>query len=216
MKYLIGAHAFSSRQKAQAHASAIRAKYAAGAPVSDPDDDAFLRALIRRHVNAAQKVGVGVARFYVDVAPAGWGTCFWLERTDGSRTDFGVPSCLESPGKINRRSLRQAVRPSIEEYKSIVCAGGPTFVSEYSGKEFPLSELHVDHAVPFENIVAEFFSSKGVDVDADLLTESIDGEERPIWRNPALIEEFIRHHARHRLRLVSAKENLSDLKKGGK
>lgn len=215
MNITIGKLTFNSKDAAKKHAAAIREKYVPGDPVTDSADIQFLHDLIKRHVNASAKIGCGVKRFLVDTAPNGFSTCFWIERMDNSRTDFGVPSCLEDIGRINRRSLRHAIRHHVEEYKRRHLTGD-AFVSEYSGKTFPRDEAHVDHVIPFEQIVTEFFSANGIDLEKELLTESVDASETPKWKNQVHIDAFIEHHRHAPLRLVSAQENMSDIRKGTK
>lgn len=53
----------------------------------------FLCALLARHPEAAEKIGVGIGHFTVE--PAVHGTrCFYLTRVDGSRDDFSCGKCV--------------------------------------------------------------------------------------------------------------------------
>jgi len=212
MIYVFGFQTFSSKDAAKKHAANIRDRNSYGDPITDPAEVEFLKDLIARHVNADQKIGVGIKHFYVDTAPLGFGNCFWIERVDGTRTDFGVPSCLEDIGRVNRRSLRFAVREYVQQF-SRDNLSGDTFVSAYSGKTFPRDQVHVDHVVPFETIVTQFFADRKFDLDASLLTKSVDNNEEPAWKDPDLIAAFVEYHNSHALRLVHCKENLSDIKK---
>jgi Protein of unknown function (DUF3223) len=70
-------------------------RYSIGAIVS-PIDSLDLTALLRRHDEITEKVGVGIDHFDVAAAPDGHdGKCFWVVRTDGSRIDFSFKHCLE-------------------------------------------------------------------------------------------------------------------------
>jgi len=196
------------------HSAAMRAKYGVGQTISNPDDIAFLRDLVASHVHSDDKSGVGVARFYSDYAPEHITTCFWLERTDGSKTDFGVPACIKKIGHLNKQSLREAIAPQLSEFKSHkLSACIVSFVSEYSGKVFPVAEAVADHVETFDLIVERFFQERGVDINTEMLTRSVDATSSPVWRNPVLIEEFLAFHATFPLRLVQARENLSEIKK---
>lgn len=53
----------------------------------------FLCALISRHPNAAEKIGVGIQHFTVEFAMHGT-RCFYLTRVDGSRTEFSFYKCV--------------------------------------------------------------------------------------------------------------------------
>ncbi|WP_407822157.1 DCL family protein [Sphingomonas arvum] len=71
-------------------------RYKVGDEVS-PEDSADLGALLKRHDEAADKIGVGVQRYEVGSAPEPFPNqrCFWIVRKDGSRIDFSYQHCLE-------------------------------------------------------------------------------------------------------------------------
>lgn len=69
---------------------------------------------------------------FVDYAPDHPSLCFWVERVDGVATDFGVPSCLQGIGVLNRQSFRQFVRTVIENFKQCRIGTSATFVSDFS------------------------------------------------------------------------------------
>ncbi len=213
-KYCFGAESFTSQTAVMTHAAAIRSRYAIAETISKPADIAFLRDLISAHIHRADKVGSGVRRFYYDHAPDHPTTqCFWVERTDGSITDWGVPACFKGVAQLNKLSLREAVAPQVEAYKAArVAACTTTFASDFSQKEFPVSEAAVDHTVPFDSIIDQFFSTRGIDITTELLTRSVDASSKPVWRDEALIVEFTEFHRGFPLRLVHSRENLSEIK----
>ena len=107
-----------------------------------------------------------------------------------------------------------AIKHQMDEFKvKALSKCGETFVSEYSGTVFPISEAVADHKIEFETIVQEFFTAKGVDLECELLTMSVDQRSEPVWRDPTLLESFLVHHGKFPLRLVQRRENLSDIKK---
>ena len=213
VKYRFGFQEFSSQKGVSKHAASIRNSYNSGTTVDDPNDVAFLTDLISGHVKSHVKVGIGIARFYVDIAPGRPGTCFWLERLDGSKTDFSVPQCLIGVGGVNRRSLRLAIKPQLDVYREATLAhGAATFISKYSGTVFPANEAVVDHEVPFNDILKLFFEPRGIDIDSELLSQSVDQRSDPSWLNPAIIDEFLDFHRRFPLRLVHWRENASQIK----
>ncbi len=215
IKFRFGKEAFTSQDAVMKHSSAMRVRCGVGQTICDPDDIAFLLDLVAGHIHSGDKAGVGVARFYSDYAPEHNTTCFWLERTDGSKTDFGVPACIRKVSYLNKQSLREAILPQLERFKSQKFAGRPDFFeSEYSGKIFPVAQAVVDHHVEtFDAFVERFFQERGIDISTEMLTKSVDATSSPVWRNPALIEEFLAAHATTPLRLVHWRENLSDIKK---
>jgi Protein of unknown function (DUF3223) len=70
--------------------------YSIGSIVSVSDSNE-LRALLERHDEKAEKIGVGINHFEVGAAPDDFGgKCFWIVRTDGSRIDISFKHCLEA------------------------------------------------------------------------------------------------------------------------
>lgn len=212
--YQYGSHVFTSQAAVIKHASAIRKKYSIGAVIDDPDDILFLCDLISVHPNAKQKIGCGIARFYRGHAPDHRNSdCFWIERTDGQNTDIGIHACLSTVGARNRQALRMLVAPDCDAYKNDRLANCESeFVSDYSGRSFPLDQASVDHVVPFETLITDFFSSHNVDIDTEMLTYSVDKSSTSQWKKDDLIKAFLAYHDKCKLRLVSQRENLSDIK----
>ena len=190
----------------------IRAGYLAGETITDPAHIRAVTDLLQCHVDREQKIGQGIKRLFVDHAPDHPSLCFWVERLDGVATDFGVPSCVQGIGVLNRQSFRQVIRPVIEEFKQRRIGNSLTFVSDFSGATFSVSEAHVDHEIPFDDIIAIFAKAEGLSIETRLLTVSCDACSVPVWLDPKLPERFLRHHAKYPLRLVQRRENLSDIK----
>lgn len=53
----------------------------------------FLCDLVSRHPRAAEKIGKGIDHFTIGVGLYGT-RCFYLNRVDGSRTDFSFMKCV--------------------------------------------------------------------------------------------------------------------------
>lgn len=59
------------------------------------NDQRFMADLLMHHPDANQKIGGGIARMWVQTNPVYTNTRnFWLERVDGSSTDFSFMECL--------------------------------------------------------------------------------------------------------------------------
>lgn len=215
-KYIFGCLPFTSQDGVKQHAASIRQVYSQGTPISKPADIAFLTDLIEGHIERDDKVGPGIARFHWDIAPDHPSECFYLTRTDGSVTDFGVLGCLKGIGaiaRINRQSLRMAIQADIDKFKQDRLGNAALFVSDYSGNSFPAAEAVADHVRTFDEIIEAFFCARRIDLSTALLTKSSDMSSNPVWRNPALVEEFIAFHRRYPLRLVQWRENVSEIAK---
>ncbi len=213
IKYRFGNQGFSAKSAVMEYCAAMRARYGIGIVITAPEDHLFLLDLVSGHINSSDKAGVGIKNFFVQIAPEHGTTCFWLERVDGTKTDFGVKACIDAVSSLNRQSLREAIAPQMDAFKSRALAGcGDTFISAYSGRAYPVGEAVADHVRPFEQIISEFFAARGVDLSTELLTRSVDARSKPTWRDPQLITDFLAYHSRHELRLVHARENLSEIK----
>ena len=71
-------------------------RYSIGSRISE-DDGRDLSALLKRHDEMNEKIGVGIAHFEVEAAPETFsGRCFWIVRKDGSKIDFSFTHCLSA------------------------------------------------------------------------------------------------------------------------
>lgn len=180
-------------------------------PITDPEDHSFLESLISGHINKRQKVGTGIHCFFVGKSIFG-SSCFFIRRTDFSETDFGIQSCLKNRRAINLSSFRQIVWPEIERFRKTFT--GPTFLSEFSGKTFNISELHIDHTPPwtFLKIVDVFCGENKIDISGEL-TKSVDNSFVPVFSDTSMPDRFILfHNSVATLRPVSSGENTGEIK----
>jgi hypothetical protein len=215
LRYTFGMHKFSSKKRAAQFFSEMRSRYRRRQPIDAPDDRASLWDLFQGHCDRQQKIGCGVSHFFTDSAPEPHQhtRCFYLSRIDGSDTDFGFPACVDGIRKLNVLSLRRAIRHQVEAYRHARLAGiAEFFVSEYSGESARIADAHVDHVIPFEEIVLRFTAIAGIDIESDLLTTARDNCSEPTWRDASMIQRFCDFHATFPLRLVTALENLSVLR----
>lgn len=91
----IATRQFAKAGDARAFFSEMLQRYAIGERVSD-DDAADLNALLARHDERDEKVGVGVSHFSVNAAPDYPGQrCFWIIRTNDTHVDWSYQHCLE-------------------------------------------------------------------------------------------------------------------------
>ena len=97
-KIALSTRTFDKAGDATAFFRGMLSRYEIGERVSD-DDAADLAALLERHDERDEKVGVGIAGFEVDDPPVGdtpqfSQRCFWIIRADGTRMDFSFVHCL--------------------------------------------------------------------------------------------------------------------------
>lgn len=182
--------------------------------IEDPEDRSFIAELFARNVEAQQKTASGVAGFFWAKSPQHATDCFWVKRLDGTETEFGLPACLEGCSRLNRMALRAAVSADVARFREARLALEDLyFVSDYSGVRFPVAEAEVDHVIPFERIVDDFFPARGIDLAVALLTAAVDAQSEPVWRDPELIAQFREFHGTFELRLVHSREIQSAIRR---
>jgi len=89
---ILDTKSFQTKKQALAYFKAMLARYVPEEIVDDADM-AHLNALLKRHPEAAEKIGLGVHHF--EVMSAEYGTnCFGVVRRDGTRIDFSYVVCV--------------------------------------------------------------------------------------------------------------------------
>lgn len=88
----IAGHQFPRKTDALAFLKVMLNRYRPGDTVG-AEDKAFLLEALRRHPDAASKIGCGVKSF--EIRSADYGTqCFWILRVDGTDERFSYKSCI--------------------------------------------------------------------------------------------------------------------------
>lgn len=214
----LGSRYFSSGKETAQHFKEILWAHEPGDYVVDPQSTLDLRALLNRHPEVEQKVGVGLKNFFVD--KDGWGgQCFWLERFDGSKTDFSFRSCIkgqpQSVYKEFTNACRHAVRKDSRKAKEMFFkkygneAG--QVKCELTGKMISIKEAHVDHIPPltFEVIVETFVKANDIVPHHNMLSKKEDAQFTSTFVDMELQKNFQSYHqATAKLRILAAKPNL--------
>ncbi len=179
----------------------------------------LLLAVLERHPEAVQKIGVGVARFYK--APTEEGTsCFWIERTDGSKTRFSYPTAVRAKGKSPYQEFKEACRNSV---KADLVETKEAFFNEHgdeegkvpcevTGEKIGIYESHLDHKKPmtFQVIVNTFITAHSVDISLSSLSVAGDAQFETEFVDLKLKEKFKEyHHKIADLRIINPTSNLS-------
>jgi hypothetical protein len=90
----IDTRSFASLKDATEFFRSMLNRYRPRDRVSD-GDAAHLAALLKRHNEYDEKVGVGIDHFAVMVAPDFKTHCFEIIRVDGTRVDFSYQRCID-------------------------------------------------------------------------------------------------------------------------
>ena len=179
----------------------------------------LLLAILERHPEADQKIGAGVERFYK--APTEMGTsCFWIERTDGSKTDFSYITAVKAKGKSLYQEFKEACRNAV---RADLSTTKEAFFNEHgdengkvpcevSGEKIGIYESHLDHKKPmtFQVIVNTFITANKIGISPSMLSVSGDAQFETEFVDLELKEKFREyHHEIADLRIINPATNLS-------
>lgn len=139
----------------------------------------FMVELLRHHPWSDQKIGCGILRMWIEPNVKFPTRGFWLERIDGTKTDFSFYQCVESASPLRdfREACRRAVAPIIIDFRHSFFRKFPDAHCEITGEAISLHNSHVDHAPPetFERIVECFLISRGLIAEEAPITDHTDG-----------------------------------------
>jgi hypothetical protein len=176
---------------------------------------AFLLALLGRHPEAAQKIGVGVQRLYVQSdGRTRTGVCFWLERTDGTITEWSFLACIKPPThKVEVTSaLRTLVEPQIRAFRARAFGGSFSVPCALTGTAVAMGESHVDHTPPvtFDALVQAFLDSRGLTMGEVAVVPTADASAVNTLVDVELAHAWVEYHElKASLRVTSKGANLS-------
>lgn len=214
MKYEIGGLGFKSKKAIIGHVQRIMKKYGDYRKIP-ASDRSFMIALLQRHQYADQKIGVGVKKMWIQPNGVYNTRGFWLERVDGTKTDFSFYQCLNPSTPLSdfKQACRIAVASSIEEFKESEF-GNTGGVCPVLGRVMTPDTCHVDHCPPntFEVIVTDYIREREIDVETAPLLEHRDGKIGNRFTDDGFQEDWVQYHNnKAELRLISAEANLKKL-----
>lgn len=216
MKYTftIGDHVFKTKKAVIEYVQQnIHGRYADHVDLS-AEHLRFMVGLLRYHAYSDQKIGCGVKRMWIQPNELYPTRGFWLERVDGSQTDFSFYQCVNpsSPLRDFKSACRMAIVPTIQSFRNEFFEGDPLRRCPINGDIVTLHNSHVDHQAPhtFESIVTEFIAVNKIDVASAPLTTHGDGTEGCSFSSEKFKQEWIQfHNERAMLRVISPKANLT-------
>ena len=184
------------------------------APGIDDAGQAFLHDLLEMHRQRDEKVGCGIARFYVDTNEYK-NKCFWFLRIDGTRDFFSFKVCITYPTIETeaRCAFRNAIRPQIARFKDLAFGGENTIRCAITGKHITRDkDAHVDHRPPttFLKIMSDFLSMEGVALDAVKTTRGGGIKGQRTLSDAGMLDRWLEFHEdRAILQITCASANLS-------
>jgi len=183
------------------------------------DDHEMLMSLLERHPEADKKIGCGVKRLCKDKTDMPT-SCFWIEREDGSRTDFSYRTAISAKGKSLYQEFLEACRNAVQDDLRITKERFFETHGDENGKvecditreRVAIYESHLDHKKPltFQVIVNTFIGANSIELKIEMLSMSQDAQFQTTFVDLDLKEKFRRyHHRMAQLRIIKAERNLS-------
>ncbi|MCK5600701.1 DCL family protein [Candidatus Pacearchaeota archaeon] len=154
----------------------IRDKYKDGEFLKGEDFD-FLFSIFRKHRWYADKTKGQAHWFYVDTSKEYKTRCFFIEREDGTTTDFSFYECIY-PTKVYRQDFNKAARKAIEQdiinFRNEYFSFSNVLICPLCKSEMSKNNSHIDHyPVKFRDILNDFIKEYGIK-DFQTITEPED------------------------------------------
>jgi Protein of unknown function (DUF3223) len=193
-------------------------RYRNGQTITGDDHDILL-ALLERHPEADKKIGCGVKRLYKDRTDMPT-SCFWIERTNDSKTDFSYRTAISAKDKSLYQEFIEACRNSVQDDLRLI---KEKFFEQFSdqhgkvecditGDRIAIYESHLDHKKPltFQVIVNTFIGANDIEIKPEMLSMAQDAQFQTTIVDLELKNKFRRyHHKIAQLRVIKAERNLS-------
>ncbi|HBL12139.1 MAG TPA: DUF3223 domain-containing protein [Cyanobacteria bacterium UBA11162] len=215
---VINGREFKSQKDAIEYFKEMLARYRNGQTVIG-DDREMLMSLLERHPEADKKIGCGVKKLYKDKTDMPT-SCFWIEREDGSRTDFSYRTAISAKGKSLYQEFFDACRNAVQNdlritkehfFKKYGDENGKV-ECDITGERVAIYESHLDHKKPltFQVLVKTFIEANSIEIKTEMLSMSQDAQFQTTFVDLEIKEKFRRyHHKMAQLRIIKAEHNLS-------
>lgn len=193
----IGPFNFKNWSTASKFAKEILNTHRLGEEVTEPEKEFLVAALLLRKDRGSEKIGTGVRRIWVDNNSFGW-RGFFLERLDGSETDFSYLKCFSGHTQRTKKS---------QHMKDIDAACRTAILEDKPFKDRKGYALHHER-LPFRELVSGFFKENKINRE-DIEVEGYkDMEEAKKFKDQAISEAFRDYHRKHAsLEVISIEEH---------
>jgi hypothetical protein len=181
----IGNKQFKNASDAKIFVKEIFGSYIPGETISPPDTIFFIE-LLRLHPDGGiSKIGCGAKRMFIRKNKYG-GNTLWLERNDGSETDFSIYKPLDRKTtriKLTRNEIdfRKACRTAIVDDKKLL-----------KSKTNSFGDAH--HTTEFEVLVKNFIKLYAIDIEKVLFEGHNDGDCEISFVDKTLEKTWIEYH----------------------
>jgi len=142
-------------------------------------------------------------------------------KTNGTSTDWSWTECLSPTphDKKVRRAFRVLLEPQVIKMKQrFFDTAGGVAQCPITGAQMTFTSAHVDHIPPqtFETLFNTFIQEEGIDLAAvQISSEGKDNIYQDTIADESLAARWLDYHERSAaLRVISARANLSEVKRG--
>jgi len=188
--------------------------YKAG-EVLNPTHFEYVYGMLENHPKYLEKIGCGIKNIKVDKSSFNT-NCFYIVRIDGTTEGFSVKECITP--KNNKQKAMNAFRNEVffqtDKVKKQFFNDGLEKECPITGEIITIKNAHVDHTKPitFEKLFDFFIEENNINVFG-LEYNNIDNVRTLVDRK--LADKWSSFHFKNaKLRVVSKKANLSNLRKG--
>ena len=201
-KVEISTKSFPTQKAASEYFREMLNRYASGERVNS-DDTLDLLALVERHPEASNKIGIGIDHLKVTTTLEG-SNCFYIVRKDGSGTDFSFYSCVTGKAPTRKQEVSEAFREAVKLY---IWNKRDNFYKDHSRGDGLLpcaktkewirrDEGHIDHMPPmtFEVIVTTFLAGRGLSYDQVPISRGADNQTKTVLTDASIAEQFKEYH----------------------
>jgi len=158
---VIDGMAFDTNAAFKVYVQGILADLPQGVVIEEPQHS-FLCQLVRRHSEAADKIGLGIKHFKVltNTNYGGKNRCFYLFRTDGTHTDFSYQKCIATPTPWQEYldALRSTIMDQLVAEREKAFGAGEEILCPIKKIMVTRSVTYIDHTIPdtFAALVERF------------------------------------------------------------
>ena len=212
-KYIINGKSFNSQDAIRQHFQCVLQSCELGKEITG-ELLADCLCLFERHPEFEQKRGCGISAVKVVLNPVFGDRCFWIYRTDGTDTDISYRTCVTSKKPSQRQAFMAACRAAIADqvlaFKRSRFNQHPLLKCNISGRLVSESDSHVDHFIPFINLVEHFVSTRRIDIDTVQFHPKVDGSFVTEFASESLKKQWQEYHSLNAtLRITHKSENMA-------
>lgn len=224
--YLLGDYCFKTISAVKQQIDAILSMYENDNLITNAEHYRFLNDLLHCHPNVHEKFRNSIENKYRKVN----NIALNLIRDDGSETDISYMKCLRKT-LLQKQQLstdeklrlfyrdctsafREAIAYQIKDFRTQFWKNKRQSKCPITGITTTPSSSHIDHELPFQNIMHAFLRNHVLPVD---LLQSKDNQEGKMMKEGKYKKEWQSFHKTHaKLRMVHKTANLSVLQIGRK